>query len=106
MFTGIKDNLEVGGTLVAGWVGAELRALPEETPAEGEGAVGRDHGRPVGVSTVDGQTCKVSAICPHLGGVLKWNDAALSWDCPLHGSRFAADGELLEGPAVTNLSRL
>lgn len=104
--TGIKDNLEVGGTMLAGWVGAELRSLPEETPAEGEGAVGRHHGRPVGVSTVEGQTCKVSAICPHLGGVLKWNDAALSWDCPLHGSRFAADGELLEGPAVTNLSRL
>ncbi|MGJ9374233.1 FAD-dependent oxidoreductase [Nesterenkonia sp. CF4.4] len=106
VFTGIKDNIEVGGTLVAGWVGAELRSLPEETPAEGEGSVGRDRGKPVGVSTVDGQTCKVSAICPHLGGVLKWNDAALSWDCPLHGSRFAADGELLEGPAVTDLSRL
>ncbi|MCH8559697.1 FAD-dependent oxidoreductase [Nesterenkonia sp. DZ6] len=106
VFTGIKDNLEVGGTLVAGWVGAELRSLPEDTPEEGEGNVGRDHGKPVGVSTVDGQTCKVSAICPHLGGVLKWNDAALSWDCPLHGSRFAADGELLEGPAVTNLSPL
>lgn len=106
VFTGIKDNLEVGGTLVAGWVGAELRSLPEVTPAEGAGTVGREHGRPVGVSTVDGETCKVSAVCPHLGGVLKWNDAALSWDCPLHGSRFAADGELLEGPAVTNLSRL
>ncbi|MBO0594936.1 FAD-dependent oxidoreductase [Nesterenkonia sp. E16_10] len=105
VFTGIKDNLEVGGTLVAGWVGAELHALPEDVPAEGEGQVGRDHGTPVGVSTVNGQTCKVSAVCPHLGGVLKWNDAALSWDCPLHGSRFAADGELLEGPAVTNLSR-
>lgn len=105
VFTGIKDNIEVGGTMVAGWVGAEVRALPQDAPAEGEGAVGREHGKPVGVSTVQGQTCKVSAVCPHLGGILKWNDAALSWDCPLHGSRFAADGELLEGPAVTNLSR-
>ncbi|MBE1514129.1 FAD-dependent oxidoreductase [Nesterenkonia halotolerans] len=106
VLTGLKDNAEVGATMVAGWAAAEVHALPKEAPAEGEGAVGREHGKPVAVSTVEGETCKVSAICPHLGGVLKWNDAALSWDCPLHGSRFAADGELLEGPAVTNLSRL
>lgn len=106
VLTGLKDNAEVGATMVAGWAAAEVHALPKEAPAEGEGAVGREHGKPVAVSTVEGETCKVSAICPHLGGVLKWNDAALSWDCPLHGSRFAADGELLEGPAVTNLSML
>lgn len=106
VLTGVKDNAGVGATLLAGWVGAELHSLPDEDPAEGEGTVGREHGKPVAVSTVDGETCKVSAICPHMGGVLKWNDAALSWDCPLHGSRFAADGDLLEGPAVTNLTRL
>ena len=32
--------------------------------------------------------------------------AERSWDCPLHGSRFAADGTLLEGPAVSDLPRL
>ncbi|MBB1501927.1 hypothetical protein J4N02_00690 [Propioniciclava sp. MC1595] len=32
------------------------------------------------------------------------NDAELSWDCPLHGSRFAADGTRLEGPAVEDLA--
>lgn len=106
VLTGLKDNAEVGASMVAGWTAAEMHALPDEAPAEGQGTVGRDHGRPVGVSTVEGETCKVSAVCPHMHGVLNWNDAALSWDCPLHGSRFAADGELLEGPAVTNLSKL
>nr|WP_255316619.1 FAD-dependent oxidoreductase [Nesterenkonia sp. Act20] len=106
VLTGLKDNAEVGATMVAGWAAAEAHALPEGAPGEGAGTVGREHGKPVGISTVDGETCKVSAICPHMGGVLKWNDAALSWDCPLHGSRFAADGDLLEGPAVTNLSKL
>lgn len=38
-------------------------------------------------------------ICPHMGGVLRWNDAEETWDCPLHGSRFAPDGSVLEGPA-------
>ncbi len=38
--------------------------------------------------------------CPHLGCALKYNAAEHSWDCPCHGSRFSADGALLDGPAT------
>ncbi|RHW25315.1 FAD-dependent oxidoreductase [Nocardioides immobilis] len=48
----------------------------------------------------------VRGICTHLGGVVHWNDAERSWDCPLHGSRFAPDGSVLEGPAVCGLRKL
>lgn len=41
--------------------------------------------------------------CTHLGGVLSWNGADQSWDCPLHGSRFGVDGGVLEGPATRSL---
>lgn len=41
--------------------------------------------------------------CPHLGCALKWNEAEHSWDCPCHGSRFDADGVLLDNPANGNL---
>jgi len=41
-----------------------------------------------------------------LGGILHWNDAEQSWDCPLHGSRYSASGKLLEGPATHNLLKL
>lgn len=44
-------------------------------------------------------------ICTHLQGVLRWNDAEDSWDCPLHGSRFSADGDVLDGPATCGLRK-
>jgi len=47
----------------------------------------------------------VSRVCTHLGGIVNWNDAESSWDCPLHGSRFDEDGGVLEGPAVCGLRR-
>jgi glycine/D-amino acid oxidase-like deaminating enzyme len=47
----------------------------------------------------------VVRVCTHLGGIVRWNDAERSWDCPLHGSRFDEDGSVLEGPAVCGLRR-
>ena len=107
LLSGLVPNAKVAATLATDWVQAELHGLPEEPPAEGEGVVGRGpRGLPEAVSTVDGVTCRVSGVCTHLGGVLRWNDAERSWDCPLHGSRFAPDGALLEGPAVEDLARI
>lgn len=107
---GVKFNAGVAAHLAKGWVAAEISGSNlgpgSEDPAEGEGIVGHHAGRPVAVSTVDGVTCKVSGMCTHFGGVLAWNDAERSWDCPLHGSRFSADGTLLEGPATKDLKTL
>jgi nitrite reductase/ring-hydroxylating ferredoxin subunit len=95
-------NLSVGLELLSGWLGGLTRTT-HAAPPEGQGTVVRENSRPVGICTVDSATHRVSAVCTHLGGVLSWNDAEGSWDCPLHGSRFSADGKVLEGPAVKDL---
>ena len=43
--------------------------------------------------------------CPHLGCALKWNPQEHSWDCPCHGSRFEADGTLIDNPATGDLKK-
>jgi glycine/D-amino acid oxidase-like deaminating enzyme/nitrite reductase/ring-hydroxylating ferredoxin subunit len=72
-------NAEVGWEMTRGWAGAL--------------AGGSVH--------VDG----VSRVCTHLGGIVRWNEAERSWDCPLHGSRFDTDGSVLDGPAVCGLRK-
>jgi Rieske Fe-S protein len=74
--------------------------------APGEGKVASRHGHQVALAKDDdGVVHAVSARCTHLGCIVSWNDAERSWDCPCHGSRFAVDGSVLEGPAVHDLDR-
>lgn len=100
----VRVNAEVAAHVATDWTKAVLSGSGAEDLAEGEGRVVREGARPVAVSRVDGSICRVSAVCTHLGGILNWNPAERSWDCPLHASRFSAKGEVLEGPAVRDLA--
>ncbi|MDI6911599.1 FAD-dependent oxidoreductase [Nocardioides sp.] len=98
-------NASVAVELTTGWL-RPLLALGSGTVDEGAGEVRLDRvGTPTAVCRVDGVEHAVSAVCSHLGGIVRWNDAERSWDCPLHGSRFAPEGQVLEGPATCGLRR-
>ena len=74
--------------------------------APGEGAIVRRGATKVAVyRSPDGELHERSAICTHLGCVVRWNSAERTWDCPCHGSRFHTDGHVVNGPAVKPLSR-
>jgi len=50
-----------------------------------------------------GQCHLMNANCPHLHGVVHWNEVEKTWDCPVHGSRFDCTGRVLNGPATGDL---
>lgn len=83
------------------WQVADLRTTPRAAQHNAE--VGLAMGRGV-VHVVRNR--RRGPICTHMGGALTWNDTERSWDCPLHGSRFAADGEVLDAPATCGLRRV
>lgn len=43
--------------------------------------------------------------CPHLGCALKWNKNEHTWDCSCHGSRFTADGKVIDNPANGDMKK-
>jgi glycine/D-amino acid oxidase-like deaminating enzyme/nitrite reductase/ring-hydroxylating ferredoxin subunit len=101
----VKENLQAGLRFVGDRVTKRgLRAA--EDLAAGEGDIVRLGGERVAAYRAeDGTLHAVSPTCTHLGCQVNFNAAERSWDCPCHGSRFAPDGSVLQGPAVHRLER-
>ncbi|OCF60265.1 hypothetical protein L486_02945 [Kwoniella mangroviensis CBS 10435] len=83
-----------------------LKTLPDMTLKDiedlvpGEGDVVREGLSPIAVyKDESGGIHKMTAVCPHLKGIVAWNTAEKSFDCPVHGSRFTCKGEVVNGPA-------
>ncbi len=101
----IKENLNVAKQY--------LKNLPGKAEADSFDEIAMGQGKVVEVDNEKwavfkddkGQVHCQSALCTHMDCVVDWNDAEKSWDCPCHGSRFTATGEVIEGPAFEPLQR-
>ena len=95
--------------VAARFVGDRLRSSRADSVDElapGTAEVLRVHGEQCAVYRDDtGALHAVSARCTHLGCIVHFNDAERAWECPCHGSRFAVDGSVIQGPANTPLER-
>lgn len=79
--------------------------LTADEIARNEGAVVRQGLRKVALyRDAQRQLHGCSAVCPHLGGIVRWNHGEKSFDCPVHGSRFDRRGKVINGPANADLS--
>jgi glycine/D-amino acid oxidase-like deaminating enzyme/nitrite reductase/ring-hydroxylating ferredoxin subunit len=71
----------------------------------GEGRIIRIKGQQVAVYRDEqDQVHAHSAVCTHMHCIVQWNDSEKSWDCPCHGARFDAYGQVINGPAVIALT--
>ncbi len=95
--------------VVRHFIGDRLRSSHTDTVddvAPGTGAVLRVEGARCAVYRDDaGVVHALSARCTHLGCLVHFNDAERAWECPCHGSRFAVDGSVIQGPANRPLER-
>jgi len=70
----------------------------------GEGALMRDGASKVAVYRDEsGSLHRLSAVCPHVKCIVRWNASEKTWDCPCHGSRFDCLGHMVNGPASADL---
>ncbi|MGD9633412.1 MAG: FAD-dependent oxidoreductase [Pirellulales bacterium] len=99
----LQENVNVA-TKYAEWLTpGEVDSVDEIEP--GCGAILRRGFTKVAVYRNQNGTCReLSAVCPHLGCIVHWNQAETTWDCPCHGSRFSSDGKVINGPANSDLS--
>lgn len=114
------------GTLLGGWVTAAVGGvvypvlhflnappmgqeqkqvtLTPDDLAEGEAIQIVRQGEPVIViRTGADEFTTLSAVCTHLGCIVKWDAATRTLECPCHAARFDMAGNVLGGPPQSPL---
>lgn len=102
----LKENLNVAKQYLKNLPGTGDMSRFSDVET-GMGKIVEEDGKKLAVSRAeDGRLRVCSAVCTHLGCIVSWNDAEATWDCPCHGSRFACDGSVIEGPALEPLEAI
>ena len=90
----LRINRSFGNTLEA----KDGSPVPPDSLTEGKGLVGRLGGRPILAVKKNGQILGFSAVCTHLGCIVRWNLAENRIECPCHGGQFDLQGAVIGGP--------
>jgi glycine/D-amino acid oxidase-like deaminating enzyme/nitrite reductase/ring-hydroxylating ferredoxin subunit len=99
-----KGNGEVGLRFFRDRVRPREGRTEIERLGPGDGTIARVRGKLYAAHRDEaGELHVLSARCTHLGCIVGWNAADRAWECPCHGSRFAGDGTLVQGPATADL---
>lgn len=98
--TFLQENFDVAGHYLRDFV---TRAAVENLAGilPGTGRLVELNGEKLAVYRREDDTLvALSPLCSHLKCIVRWNQTEQSWDCPCHGSRFTAEGKVIEGPAI------
>ena len=99
----VTENADVVVQIAQNLTPGEVDSV--EAIERGSGAIVRDGAEKIAAYRDDtGKLHRLSANCTHLGCIVHWNSTDKEWDCPCHGSRFAANGEVVNGPAIAPLA--
>jgi glycine/D-amino acid oxidase-like deaminating enzyme/nitrite reductase/ring-hydroxylating ferredoxin subunit len=101
----LRENASAGVQFFSGRLSrADRTRVDEQRPSEG--ALIRLRGRKTAVyRDAERRLHGLSPVCRHLYCIVDWNAAERTWDCPCHGSRYAADGTAIQGPTTEDLKR-
>lgn len=103
-----KTVLSQVGEATKGFIGDRITPVQEDIShiAPGDGAIVKVEGKRVAAYRDYDETIHtLDPSCRHMGCIVSWNDAEKTWDCPCHGSRYNAIGEVIHGPAVYGLRK-
>lgn len=98
----VKENLNVAAQYAAWVTPGDVKSVDDIPPCSGA-IVRRGLSKVAAYRDQAGLVHEYTAVCPHLGCIVQWNHGENTWDCPCHGSRFSAHGEVISGPANVNL---
>ncbi len=100
-----EENFTVMKSLLKDYVTGR-KTIPLSQLTSGEGAIVEFENETLAAyKDPSGALFAVSSVCTHMKCKVHWNSVETSWDCPCHGSRFAPDGTVIEGPATEPLQR-
>jgi len=98
-----KENLNVAVQYTDLVVAGDVDSVDEIKPGAGA-IIARGLSKVAVYRDPKGEVHELSAVCRHLGCIVKWNTLENTWDCPCHGSRYDALGKVIQGPANSDLA--